>query len=58
MKHQTLFSWKDTCKSKKLKCRLLQYSFGALRVKHVALQASPDQLRLDVQISVSVFIEK
>ena len=31
MKNQALFSWKD--KSKKLKCRLLQFLFGALRVK-------------------------
>ena len=31
MKNQALFSSKD--KSKKLKCRLLQFSFGALRVK-------------------------
>ena len=31
MKHQVLFSWKD--KSKKLKCRLLQFLFGALRVR-------------------------
>ena len=31
MKHQALFSSKD--KSKKLKCRLLQFLFGALRVK-------------------------
>ena len=30
MKHQVLFSSKD--KSKKLKCRLLQFLFGALRV--------------------------
>ena len=30
MKNQTLFSLKD--KSKKLKCRLLQFSFGTLRV--------------------------
>ena len=30
MKNQALFSWKD--KSKKLKCRLLQFLFGALRV--------------------------
>ena len=30
MKNQALFSSKD--KSKKLKCRLLQFSFGALRV--------------------------
>ena len=31
MKNQALFSSKD--KSKKLKCHLLQYLFGALRVK-------------------------
>ena len=31
MKHQALFSSKD--KSKNLKCRLLQFLFGALRVK-------------------------
>ena len=32
MKNQTLFSPKD--KSKKLKCRLLQFLFGALRVRY------------------------
>ena len=31
MKNQALFSSKD--KSKKMKCRLLQFLFGALRVK-------------------------
>ena len=31
MKYQALFSSKD--KSKKLKCRLLQFLFGSLRVK-------------------------
>ena len=31
MKNQVLFSSKD--KSKKLKCRLLQFLFGTLRVK-------------------------
>ena len=31
MKHKALFSSKD--KSKKLKCRLLQFLFGALRIK-------------------------
>ena len=31
MKNQTLFSSKD--KSKNLKCRLLQFLFGAVRVK-------------------------
>ena len=34
MKNQALFSSKD--KSKKFKCRLLQFLFGALRVKHFA----------------------
>ena len=33
MKNQALFSLKD--KSKKLKCRLLQFLFGALRVKNI-----------------------
>ena len=37
MKHQALFSTKD--KIKKLKCRLLQFSFGALRVKTMTVQA-------------------
>ena len=32
MKNQVLFSLKD--KSEKLKCRLLQFLFGALRVKY------------------------
>ena len=31
MKNQALFSLKDECK--KLKCRLLRFLFGALRVK-------------------------
>ena len=33
MKNQALFSLKD--KRKKLKCRLLQFLFGALRVKEL-----------------------
>ena len=33
MKHQALFSTID--KSKKLKCRLLQFLFGALSVNHI-----------------------
>ena len=36
MKNQALFSLKD--KSKKLKCRLLQFLFGALRVKLMVIQ--------------------
>ena len=35
MKNQALFSSKD--KSKKLKCRLLQFLFGALRVKNMCI---------------------
>ena len=44
MKNEALFSSKD--KSKKLKCRLLQFLFGALRVnmcffhKHLGLSVS------------------
>ena len=39
MKNQALFSLKDD--SKKLKCRLLQFLFGALRVKQtVQIQLS------------------
>ena len=37
MKHQALFSSKD--KSKELKCRLLQFLFGALRVKKIEKRA-------------------
>ena len=33
MKNQALFTLKD--KSKKLKCRLLQFLFGTLRVKQI-----------------------
>ena len=36
MKNQALFSSKD--ESKKLKCRLLQFSFGALGVKALFLR--------------------
>ena len=36
MKNQVLFSSKD--KSKKLKCRLLQFLFGALRVNYNTLK--------------------
>ena len=43
MKNQTLFSSKD--KSKKLKCHLLQFLFGALRV------------RIDVIVILSVLKE-
>ena len=38
MKNQALFSSKD--KSKKLKCHLLQFLFGALRVKIPSVSAA------------------
>ena len=45
MKNQTIFSSKD--KSKKLKCRLLQFLFGALRFNlHEFLFASLDEVTL------------
>ena len=36
MKNQALFSSKD--KSKKIKCRLLQFLFGALRFKNLRIR--------------------
>ena len=42
MKKQALFSLKD--KRKKLKCRLLQFLFGALRVKVNGLHLQGTQL--------------
>ena len=38
MKNQALFSSED--KNKKLKCRLLQFLFGALRVQLTAIMRS------------------
>ena len=43
MKNQALFSLKD--KSKKLKCRLLQLLFGALRVKDVRYDSTSVELK-------------
>ena len=51
MKNQALFSFKD--KSKKIKCRLLHFLFGALRVKINTLQtlsALPKFLSLCIMI--------
>ena len=39
MKHQALFSFRKV-KVKKLKCRLLQFSFGACRVNLLSYQGS------------------
>ena len=47
MKNQALFSSKD--KSKKLKCRLLQFLFGALRVKGLGTCTS---LNLNIHLPV------
>ena len=45
MKNQALISSKD--KSKKLECRLLQFSFGALRVKISGLSLFCDNAQTD-----------
>ena len=44
MKNQALFSLKD--KSKKLNCRLLQFLFGALRIKSENFQLDEQCLSL------------
>ena len=43
MKNRALFSYKNKCK--KLKCRLLQFLFGALRVTLVENMAAEFQIR-------------
>ena len=53
MKNQVLFSSKD--KSKKLKCRLLQFLFGALRVK-AYLQLSRYKICIGIQKNLIVYI--
>ena len=45
MKRQALFSSKD--KSKKLECRLLQFLFGALRVKRESSFAQLERFHWD-----------
>ena len=51
MKHQALFSSKD--KSKKLKCRLLQFLFGTLRAnKQETTQCSIINLANQEQVKV------
>ena len=42
MKNQALFSSKD--KNKKLKCHLLQFLFGALRVNSISHQLTVDSM--------------
>ena len=42
MKNQAFFSSKD--KSNKLKCRLLQFMFGALRVNLLSAQKADDKI--------------
>ena len=60
MKNQALFSSKD--KSEKIKCRLLQFLFGALRVKATYIKLccynlcfSADSLTNSAKIFVSQF---
>ena len=57
LKNQALFSSKDN--SKKLKCHLLQFLFGALRVKHLSpvLQIRRSK-RDNFGINFSVFMHK
>ena len=51
MKNQALFSSKD--KSKKLKCRLLQFLFGAFRViKEFQVISSTHRITLHIVICV------
>ena len=47
MKNQALFSSKD--KSKNLKCRLLQFLFGALRVKEWSCKNSKNVVLLKME---------
>ena len=49
MKNLASFSWKD--KSKKLKCRLLQFLFGALRV-NIACSSFGSQLSCGVNFVI------
>ena len=44
MKNQALFSLKN--KSKKIKCRLMQFLFGTLRVNLIRVKKLPGILRL------------
>ena len=43
MKNQALFSSKN--KGKKLKCRLLQFLLGALRVNVIVMTSSPNAFK-------------
>ena len=53
MKNQALFSAKD--KSKKLKCCLLQYLFGALRVK-MEMNRNFKETLDKIQSAVAIYI--
>ena len=54
MKNQDLFSSKD--KSKKLKCRLLQFLFGALRVKAGTTRSAGQHLHTELLGLLCLFI--
>ena len=56
MKNQALFSSKD--KSKKLKCRLLQFLFGALRVNlsdRITVQGKQRRRKNKASVSMDYF---
>ena len=53
MKDQVLFSLKD--KSKKLKCHLLQFLIGTLRVNFILFQKN---LTVDINVAISPLIDK
>ena len=57
MKNQALFSSKD--KSKNLKCRLLQFLFGALRVyiSHVLIAAEQELNSMGTAYATITFID-
>ena len=54
MKNQSLFSLTD--KSKKLKCRLLQYLFGALRVKDYLPIKKGAKINMTVYPLILIFV--
>ena len=53
MKNQALFSSKD--KSKKLKCRLLQFLFGALKINGISNFICQSCIDLEMNKSVTIF---
>ena len=56
MKHQALFSSEDKCKA--IKCRLLQFLFGALRVKSTFPPCQLDEMLMWANWSLYTCSEK